>query len=522
MPPSLRNITKTATRSLGCTTTYSFDPNGNGLTKVDPGASPCTQWTSAGGTTTDAYNGDNQLTGITYSDGVTPNVSGLTYNGVGQRTAMTDGTGSSSWVYDSLNRLTSVTNGNGAQVQTAYNLRNLPTTLTYPGTTGAVTNGYDSAGRMTSVQDWNGKQTTFGYDSNSNLTTETLPSTTGVVDSNTFDAANNLTGIADAKGATSIFSATYTRDSANQLATDTSVPSTVGSYKYSGLNQLCYAGSANTTACTSPPTGSYPYTYDTADNLTKTENSNDTGSATQTFNSADEVCWTVAGGSVNPCATAPSGANIYGYDTRGDRTSFLSSSNAGTCHAYDQAMRQTSIKTGTGATCTTPTTIGTYAYNGGGIRTSKTVGANTTQYAWGGSLMLQEKVGTSATSYIYGPGGAILEEILPAGTTYYYHHDQIGSTRALTDASGVAQATYRYDPYGNLTTSTGSVVNPFQFSGQYKDADKGFITATQLYANVDVSFAISNRLLLNVDFPFAIAQSGDSGLQGPGGAPVCH
>jgi uncharacterized protein RhaS with RHS repeats len=66
------------------------------------------------------------LTAIKYSDAVTPNVM-ISYDADGQRTGMTDGTGTSSWGWDSLHRMVSYTNGNGVQVQWVYNLRNLPT-----------------------------------------------------------------------------------------------------------------------------------------------------------------------------------------------------------------------------------------------------------------------------------------------------------------------------------------------------------------------------------------------------------
>lgn len=51
------------------------------------------------------------------------------------------------------------------------------------------------------------------------------------------------------------------------MSSDSSVPAAVGQYQYTALNQLCYAGSANTTACSSPPTSSFPYQFDSADNL---------------------------------------------------------------------------------------------------------------------------------------------------------------------------------------------------------------------------------------------------------------
>ncbi len=33
--------------------------------------------------------------------------------------------------------------------------------------------------------------------------------------------------------------------------------------------------------------------------------------------------------------------------------------------------------------------------------------------------------------------------------------------------------TYQYDPYGNLTSSTGSVANPWRFAGGYFDSGTG-------------------------------------------------
>ena len=62
-----------------------------------------------------------------------------------------------------------------------------------------------------------------------------------------------------------------------------------------------------------------------------------------------------------------------------------------------------------------------------------------------------------------------IEQITAAGQTRHYHHDHLGSTRALTDQDGQAVATYTYSPYGAEKTSTGSVTNPFRYAGQYTD-----------------------------------------------------
>ena len=455
---SLAHVT-TVTDALSNVTTYVYDAYSNMLSKQDPGGN-CAGQTPTG-CTTFSYDAGNQLTAISYSDGVTPNVSGITYDGDGQRLGMSDGTGTSSWGWDSLHRMVSYTNGNGAQVQWQYNLRNLATTITYPGSFN-VTRGYDNAGRWTSVQDSNSNATSFGYDADSNLTTVTFPAASGVVDTFTFNAADQMTAVASVKGgSTTLFSAGYTRDLANQLSSDSSAASGSGSYKYTPLNQVCYAGSSNANACSSPPSGGIAYAYDSADNLTQK------GSTQQVFNNADQLCWTAS--TSGSCGSPPSGSTIYQYDTRGNRTNVTPNGGQAQTLTFDQANRLAKFAAAS---------MTTYGYNGDGLRMCKYAGSSNqpcqaggnTPFVWdvASSLPLLLKDGT--TTYVYGPGGLPLEQV-SGSTTLWYHHDQLGSARLITNSTGVSQATYTYDPYGGLASSTGSITNPFRFAGQYQDAE---------------------------------------------------
>ncbi len=45
---------------------------------------------------------------------------------------------------------------------------------------------------------------------------------------------------------------------------------------------------------------------------------------------------------------------------------------------------------------------------------------------------------------------------------------------SLTDSSGTVDATYRYDAYGNLVATTGTVPNPYRFTGREYDTATGF------------------------------------------------
>ena len=61
-------------------------------------------------------------TSVTYSDGVTPDVT-YAYDADGRRTSMTDGTGTTTYTYDSLGRLTADTQGGGQACNTATTWR---------------------------------------------------------------------------------------------------------------------------------------------------------------------------------------------------------------------------------------------------------------------------------------------------------------------------------------------------------------------------------------------------------------
>src|SRR5208282_3556654 len=49
----------------------------------------------------------------------------------------------------------------------------------------------------------------------------------------------------------------------------------------------------------------------------------------------------------------------------------------------------------------------------------------------------------------------------------------LGSITSLTDTTGNLAASYVYDSFGNLTASTGSVTNPFQYTGREFDPETG-------------------------------------------------
>jgi RHS repeat-associated protein len=455
-------------------TTYGYDPLGRTTSVSDPlGRATTSTYDGAGNllTVTDAqttaqtktmtYDPANRLSSISYSDGHTPNVTSIQYDADNQRTSMTDGTGTSTWSRDSLHRLTQSKNGAGSTIGYGYDLKGQLTSLVYPGSTGTITRAYDDAGRWTSVQDWLGNTTGFGYDANSNLITETLPSASGIVDSFSYDAADRLLNssagqptITVTKAGNTIASFSYTRDAADQLtSTSSTLPNQTlqpENDSYTQNSQLCFAGPTSSPTCASSPSGSQ-YAYDAADNPTTLRG------ASQAFDAANQLCWTSATTSSNACANPPSGATVYGYDRRGNRTSVTPSGQSTISLTYDQENRLTGYGSAT------------YTYDGDGLRMSKNAGTSEA-FSWDVSGGLPLMIVDGSQSFVYGPGGLPLEQVSGTAATWL-HHDQIGSTRLLTDASGSVLATYTFDPYGNLTGSTGSSTTAIRFAGQYWDSE---------------------------------------------------
>ncbi|MGH9083841.1 MAG: RHS repeat-associated core domain-containing protein [Acidimicrobiales bacterium] len=132
-----------------------------------------------------------------------------------------------------------------------------------------------------------------------------------------------------------------------------------------------------------------------------------------------------------------------------------------------------------------------YTYSGDGLRRTKTAPEGTlTTFTWDRSgdlpLLLAEVIDAPGTAndktvrYLHDPTGAVLADIAaPASggteTLRWYHHDQLGSTRALTDNTGAIIATYTYSPFGELTASTGTATTPFGWVGEYRDSETGFV-----------------------------------------------
>jgi RHS repeat-associated protein len=416
---------------LGHKTTKEYDKAGNLKTLTDP----------AKRTTTYTYDPANRLTEVKYSDGKTPTVK-YEYDKDGDKTGMTDGTGTSKYTYDQLDRLTEAETGHKETTKYEYDLANEQTKITYPNTK-SVTRAFDKAGRLEKVTDWSSNVTKFRYDPDSNQATTVFPTGTSGEDKYTYNNADQMSEVKMLKGTETLASLVYTRDSDGQVktTTNTGLPGEEEpAYEYDTNNRLTKGGTI-------------AYEYDAANNATKI------GAGTYKYNAASEL------------ETGPS--LTYTYDELGERTKTTPSTGPATTYGYDQAGNLISVERPKEGEVSE--IKDTYAYDGNGLRASQTISGTTSYLTWDMTEGLPLILNDGTNSYIYGPGGLPIEQSNTGGTVTYLHHDQQGSIRLLTGSAGTVTGSTTFDAYGNKTGSTGSSTTPLGYDGQYTSTDTGLI-----------------------------------------------
>jgi RHS repeat-associated protein len=127
-------------------------------------------------------------------------------------------------------------------------------------------------------------------------------------------------------------------------------------------------------------------------------------------------------------------------------------------HRHDHANRLTQVTQGSQTT--------QFAYNGDGVRTSKTVDGDTTQYVL--DLAATLPVVVSDTEAVYLCGLDIIAQQQADGQYYFY--GGLGSVRQLLDSAGEVQTNYAYDPFG-VPVVAGDASNPYRFTGEAWDEE---------------------------------------------------
>ncbi len=359
-----------------------------------------------------------------------------------------------SWTYDAKDNVTALTESIGGKSFSytyAYDDDSRPTSFGYGDVTKQIT--YDGHGRSSGTTVKNGSRTVLGTgyayrDVDSTYTTTQVKSVT------------NSYG-----GKTANFNYTY---DANGNILSVSGAQTV-TYEYDDLGQLVWEKNATAGKA-------WNYTYDNGGNiLSRTEyacSSNGTvsGSGTTTSYTYGDAEW-------GDLLTAYDGEAIS-YDGIGNPLSYR-----GWTMSWLGGRQLASMTKGSNTL--------NFAYNESGLRTNKTVNGVAHSYVWQGSKLAADITDAYALYFHYDSTGDVIGFTRTANgtdTEYFYVKNFQGDILKVITATGAEVATYSYDAWGRVLTSTGDMagVNPLRYRGYYYDAETSLYYLQSRYYDPEV------------------------------------
>lgn len=311
-------------------TTYTYDAQGN-IATVTNALGHLTQITNydASGRPLRIVDPNGLVTTLTYSPrgwltsrNVGGEITSFQYDGVGQLLSVTLPDNSViNYTYDAAHRLTDIQEAAGNRIHYTLDLMGNRTREDVYNATNTLTQTrsrvFDALSRLAQSLGAQNQTTAYQYDANGNVTQITDPATH--VTNNGYDALNRLTQVTDAlNGVTR-----YGYNAQDQLTTVTDPRGNITSYSYDGLGNL--------TQQISPDTGATAFGYDAAGNLiSQTDAKNQTttyqydalnrltqatySDATTTVYHYDQGANTI--GRLTSI-TDPSGSTSYQYDAHG-------------------------------------------------------------------------------------------------------------------------------------------------------------------------------------------------------------
>jgi len=433
---AFRRITKTTFPS-GNFENYGYDAAGNLTSKTDRKNQLITY----------TYDQLNRLTQKTYPDNTTVN---YTYDNDSRLTQVTDPTGTYNFTFDNMGRLTNTTTSyaflTGRNFTTAYgyDAASNRTGFTDP-ESGSTTYAYDTLNRLQTLTPPSAFTTGnfgFGYDALSRRTSLTRPNS--VKTTYAYDNLSRLTSVLHQLSGSTIDGATYTLDNAGNRILRTPQPSgTASNYTYDAIYEL--------TQVTQGATTTESYTYDPVGNRLS-----DLTTSGWSNNTSNEL-------------TSRPGVS-YTFDNNGNILTKVVGSNT-TTYGWDFENRMTSVTLpGSGGTVS-------FKYDPFGRRIYKSSSSGTSIFAYDGPHLLEEANSSGAVVARYAQSLHIDEPLamLRGGVTSYYNADGLGSITSLANGAGALAQTYTFDSFGNLTSSSGSLTNPFRYTA------REFDTETNLY-----------------------------------------
>ena len=206
---------------------------------------------------------------------------------------------------------------------------------------------------------------------------------------------------------------------------------------------------------------SYTYTYDTAGNI----QSKKVGSTTTNYTYGNSA-W-------RDLLTAYNGGSIT-Y-SGGNPTKYYD----GSTFTWTQGRRLATAKVGS-------TNI-SYTYDMAGVRSSKTVGSTKYDFTTLSGLVTRQTGGGKTIDFVYDENNQPLA-MKYNNTLYYYVLNAQGDVVRIVNSSRSVVASYIYDPWGKIISSSGTLadINPLRYRGYYYDSETGFYYLQSRYYDPEI------------------------------------
>lgn len=430
-------------------TTNQYDSRGNRTRRIQPD----------GAVTDYAYDAQNRMLSAV-QEGAPQETRSYTYNAAGAITFVAEGDRATGYTLDKLGRTVEErifvkspldsTWIPKSLVSSVYDVVGNRLSVTYPDNR-TLTSAYDLRNLLTSVSDGT-RTTAYGYDAAGNRTSMLMPN--GVVANYTFDSNNRLTKIAHTNVAgTNLYTAQYTLDAAGirtaVIETGVNRANRVLAFEYDDLYQL--TREADSLRNSGSPV---VYAYDAMGNRTRKV---DNGITTD---------YTVD--KLNRVTAATTGVNVisYTYDANGNTASKTAAGVTRTYH-YDRDNRLIRVSEGEG-----DEEIFTAVYDYRSRRLEKTENGDTVSYLYDGGVSVQEyDAEGSLKTYLVRAGGygggigdVVYTENADGTGREYFLYNATGTTSALTDDDGAVTSTSCYTAWGIETATVGTSENVRKFS----------------------------------------------------------
>jgi RHS repeat-associated protein len=404
------------------------------------------------------YDEFNQLSQITYPNGATVTFS---YDAVGNRTSMSDWTGTTNWVYDSLNRVINVDEGfpdTAYGYDAAGNLSWIRTESGKP-----VTYTYDAADRLKTVADWSGRTTTYTYDAAGRMIRCAYPN--GVLGDRAYDAAGRLLAVTYLRNNAILRSRTYAYDRNGQRTSETDESNKTTSYSYDALNRLYWTSHSDGHGVLY---GFYP----SGDRAARTFYSNGVPSPTTRY------YYDAANQALND-DRGDAYYNLNGQLTRSGRLALY----------WDPQDRLQSIEHSGREV--------SWLYDGEGRRVQQWVNGINSSYVIDSasrlSRVLVETTNGVRKHHVY---GLDLLYTVENDVPHYVHADALGSVILGTNSLGQRETLVSYDPFGAVGARSYSQHWPTHlFAGEQTDMLAGNDEPTLVYLRARYYDPLTGRFL---------------------------